>query len=31
MAIFLLGAVGVDFVEGTYYDVDDDDIVGFAR
>lgn len=31
MIVFLLGAVGVDFIEGTYYDVPDDDIVGFAR
>ncbi len=31
MAIFLLGAVGVDFVEGTYYGVDDEEIVGLGR
>lgn len=31
MIVFLMGAVGVDFVEGTYYDVDEDEIVGFAR
>jgi len=31
MTVFLLGAVGVDFLEGAYSDVDEEHITGFAR